>query len=244
MGVTTVDQAGLAFIAREEGGQSPDGLYRAYQDVVKVWTIGIGETAGVHPGMVWTREQAYADLERRLASTYVPPILATGYDFNQNELNGFASFAWNLGPGSMQWDVGRYLRAGNVRAAATALLAYNRAGGQVNSDLVGRRRREHDLILTPWVEPDPHHYLRFDTTDRQLGRRRHGNERQIVEEYDRKRARWKLFRGRLGRLRDDMGILAARVEQRMDDDPANNAANHRMWRRDQLEGRSLGRRYV
>ena len=192
MSATSVDTAGLAFIAREEGGQSPDGLYRAYWDQYgHVWTIGIGETSGVRAGMVWTAEEAYQDLEHRLASEYVPAILATGYPFNQNELNGFASAVWNLGPGLMNWDVGRYLRAKNIAAAADALLAYDRAGGVVLAGLAARRQRERALILTPVAPPpDSHRYSwypneAFEFKLKQSGRIVKVNEQKTVQAYDR-----------------------------------------------------------
>ncbi len=92
--------------------------------------------------------------------------------------------------------------------------------------------------------PDPHRYALFDTTDRDLGRGRRGNERQLVREYDRERARWLRFPHRLHVLRDDLSVLAARVEERIDDDPANNAANHRQWRHGQLDGRAKGQRFA
>jgi len=248
MGVTTVDQAGLAFTARWEGGQSADGLYRAYWDAYgRVWTIGCGWTHGVTPGMVWTRAQAYANLAGRMGA-FIAPLLATGYDFSQNALNGFADAAWNLGPGIASWDVGRCLRAGNLQAAADALLAYDRAGGVVLAGLASRRHAEHDLILTPDPKPAPapdaHGYLKFDTTDRDLGHGRHGNERQLVQEYDVERAHWLRWPRRLRVLRDDLDFLAARLTNLIHDDPANNGPNNRQWRRDQLAGRAAGKRYV
>jgi GH24 family phage-related lysozyme (muramidase) len=247
MSATAVDAAGFAFTARFEGGQSSDGLYRAYYDPYgKVWTIGIGETHGVHEGMVWTAEQAYEDFKAHMASTYVPPLLATGYDFNQNELNGFADAAWNLGPGIVDWDVGRYLKAKDVEGAANALLAYDTAGGEVLSGLKARREAERELILTPAPTPvpaDPHGYLLFDDTVRTLGKGHSGSERDLVETYDRMRAHPRIYPRRLKVLRADMAVLVLRLKHLINDshDPT---AFHRSWRLAQLEDRADGKQVV
>src|SRR5581483_1810680 len=126
-----ISQHGLDFIAGFEGGESSDGLFHAYWDPFgKVWTIGYGETEGVHPGMTWTKAQAEADLKSRLEREYEPAINALGVPLTQNQYDALCSFVWNLGPGSMQWDVGRYLRERNYKAAADAMLEYDKSGGQ------------------------------------------------------------------------------------------------------------------
>jgi lysozyme len=119
--------------------------------------VGYGETEGVGPSTTMTRAQAEADLQGRLAREYEPAINGLGVPLNQNQFDGLASFVWNTGPGSMQWDVGRYLRAREYTAAANALLEYVRAGGVVLQGLVNRRRAERALFLTPPPHPDPYH---------------------------------------------------------------------------------------
>ena len=74
---------------------------------------------------------------------------------NKNQIDALCSFVWNLGPGSMSWDVGRLLRARNYEGAANAMLAYDRAGGQVLPGLVRRRQAERALFLTPVQKPKP-----------------------------------------------------------------------------------------
>lgn len=95
------------------------------------------------------------------------------------------------------------------------------------------------------VPVDPNHYLRFDKIVRDLGDTgRKASERQTVIEYDRDRARWLLFPGRLKRLRDNLGLEADRLENVMHDDPAHNAEHDREWRHAGLRGRAGGKRYV
>lgn len=153
-GVTKIDAAGFRFIAGWEGGQSSDGLYHAYWDEFgHVWTIGIGETEAVHPGEVWTPAQAEADFFTHMARDYAPYINRLGVKLNHNEFNATASAIWNLGPGSLEWDWGRALKAGNFRDAAALLRKYDTAGGVVLEGLQRRRDAEAALMLTP--EPKP-----------------------------------------------------------------------------------------
>lgn len=91
---------------------------------------------------------------------------------------------------------------------------------------------------------DPQHYGWFDTTVRHLGGGHHGSEVAIVKEYDRERAHWLRWPGRLRTLRSDMGFLAGRLQRLIQDDPAHPDADRRQWRHDQLAGRAEGHRYV
>lgn len=159
-GVETLDTTGERFIASWEGGQSSDGLYRAYWDSYgKVWTIGIGQTHDVREGMVWTQAQAYADLEHSFATSYGPYINALGVPFNQNQFNAVGDAVWNLGPGSLAWDWGRAIKAGDWHAASELILNYDSAGGVVLGGLVTRRRAESALMMTPVVVPTTNPYL-------------------------------------------------------------------------------------
>lgn len=152
-----ISSHGLALIESFEGYS-----YNAYWDSYgRVWTVGYGETQGVGSGSTMTRAQAQADLERRVASEYEPAIKNLGVPLNQNQFDALCSFVWNLGPGSMSWDVGRYLRAHEYQRAADAMLEYDRAGGVVLAGLVRRRQAERALFLTA-PKPDPYRY--FDTT--------------------------------------------------------------------------------
>jgi lysozyme len=152
-----ISERGLILIEEFEGYS-----YHAYWDQWgHVWTVGFGETEGVNSGTTMTRAQAEADLKNRVIREYEPAIKALGVDLNQNQFDALCSFVWNLGPGSMQWDVGRYIREHNFSAAANAMLQYDRAGGVTLAGLVRRRHEEAALFLKPAVPPpppDPHHY--------------------------------------------------------------------------------------
>ena len=136
-------QKGLKLIESFEG-YMPRAVWDQWG---KCWTVGYGETEGVHQGSTMTRAQAEADLQKRLTREYEPAINALGA-LNQNQYDALCSFIWNLGPGAMKWDVGRLTRQRKFREAADAMLKYNRAGGQVLAGLSRRRRAEHDLFLS------------------------------------------------------------------------------------------------
>jgi lysozyme len=243
--IDTISPHGFAFVADFEGGRSADGLYRAYFDQFGgVWTIGIGQTKNVHQGMVWTEKQARDDFQSSLKRDYIPAVLTLG-PMNQNQFDAWCSIVWNLGIGAVNWDIGRFMRAGNIKAVAQALLQYDHAGGVRLAGLTRRRHAEADLLLTPWVDPDPHHYGLFSTVDRQMGGGREANEQETVIEYDKKRKHPKRYWIRLRRLRDNLGVLAAGVENRArsEGDPELKLY-HRKFRHDNLVGRANGRRYV
>lgn len=147
----TVSDAGVAFVAAFEGGQSKDGRFRPYKDPVGVWTIGYGETRGVGPFTEpWTEKQARARLKERLNRDFVPAVLdASSVPLKQHQLDGLASFVYNVGVGGVapSTRVGRELRRGNLSGAAEAMLAWNKAGGKVLPGLARRREAERRLIL-------------------------------------------------------------------------------------------------
>lgn len=136
-------QKGLKLIASFEGFV-PRAIWDRWG---KCWTVGYGQTQGVGQGATMTRAQAEADLQKRLARDYEPAINALGA-LNQNQYDALCSFVWNLGPASMRWDVGNFVRQRKFRDAADAMLKYNRAGGQVLAGLTKRRKAEHDLFLS------------------------------------------------------------------------------------------------
>ena len=147
----TVSDAGVAFVAAFEGGRSADGLFHPYRDPVGVWTIGYGETRGVTKDTKpWTEKQARARLKERLNRDFVPAVLAASKKpLNQNQLDGFASFVYNVGVAGVapNTSVGKRLRAGDIKGAADAMQQWVHGGGQVLPGLVRRREAERRLIL-------------------------------------------------------------------------------------------------
>jgi GH24 family phage-related lysozyme (muramidase) len=134
----------------------------AYQDIVGIWTIGYGTTAGadvgVKPayGMTITQERA-EDLLRlgvdKFAAT-VDAMITTSV--NANEFGACVSLAYNIGPNAFaKSTVLRELNVGHKDKAAAAFRMWNKAGGEVIKGLVNRREAEIKLFLTP-VTADMH----------------------------------------------------------------------------------------
>lgn len=141
----SVSDAGVSLVAEFEGFSS-----KPYRDPVGIWTIGYGETKGITANTKpWTREYAAKQLRERLNRDYMPAVIAANPKLTQNQLDGFTSFVYNVGPGGVASNakVGRALRAGNVRAAADAILEWDKAGGRRLAGLTRRRRAERALIL-------------------------------------------------------------------------------------------------
>lgn len=146
---------------RGKGGVSPRGVdlvaqfegFRShpYRDAVGVWTIGYGETKGVGPRTKPISQKAAKELLRkRLNRDFAPAVRAASKKpLTQNQLDGFTSFVYNVGTGGVAADthVGRYLRAGNIGAAANSILDWDKAGGRVLAGLSRRRHAERALIL-------------------------------------------------------------------------------------------------
>ena len=152
-------------------------------------------------------------------------IFDAGVNFNQNQFDALCSFVWNLGAGSMEWDVGRYCRAGQFLAAGNAMLQYCHAGGVALPGLVRRRQEERVLFLTPVPAPtDPYHYLMMPAVAFPLpaasltiqGQKisapaQRWNERQTVMEYDQLRPNAQANKTRLDYLRVGIMLLRNRV---------------------------------
>lgn len=152
--------AAVALIAEFEGC-----WLRAYRCPAGVWTIGWGETEGVHPGDTCTRAQADQWLLEDLTSrTKAVEALCTRPP-SRNELGALVSLAYNIGlgddtknppvPGLCNSTALRQHNAGKHEAAARAICLWDKA--RVNgvlttlAGLTARRAREQALYLTPDV---------------------------------------------------------------------------------------------
>lgn len=198
-----ITERGLRLIESFEGYSGT-----RYFDSVGVATIGYGTTAAVIGSVpaTCTRLQAEGWLRLGLERDYEPAIRALGVPLNPNQFDALCSFVYNLGPGSMEWDVGRLLRARDYTGAANAMLQYDHAGGMVLAGLTRRREAERALFLTPWSAPKSYHYERYAK----------GFERTAVERFDHWRERqtskhhphraWLLVR------KAQCGLCARRIE--------------------------------
>lgn len=90
---------GLEMIKEFEGYHKalPDGSCIAYRCPAGVLTIGFGCTKGVKEGMIWTRQQAEAQLLKELASHEAAVARLVTVDLNDNQRDALISFAYNLG---------------------------------------------------------------------------------------------------------------------------------------------------
>lgn len=138
----------------------------AYRCPAGIWTIGWGETDGVHPGDTCTKLQADAwlleDLQGRVQEVQALCSVST----SPNELGALTSLAYNIGvAGLRKSTVLRCHNAGDRQAAARAFDLWNKAKdpgtGQLRelAGLTARRKREAALYLKPApgqrVEPMP-----------------------------------------------------------------------------------------
>lgn len=156
---TTASLAVARAIATWEGGRGSDGRFHAYQDVVRVWTIGFGHTAADGapiPGPSTpslSLDEATTLLLHDLNHFYAPQVskYLKRYDWplRQDRFDALVDFAYNLGPGYFEpdHDIGAAMKRHDLKGAADAMMEYDRAGGAVLADLQRRRSWEKQLFL-------------------------------------------------------------------------------------------------
>lgn len=127
--------------------------YKAYRDIAGIWTICIGDTANVRPGMVETPEGCRVRLEAQLVNHAIPVMACTprlaepGRDYQRAAA---VSLAYNIGVGAYcRSSVDRNFDAGNWRAGCDAFLAWNKArvNGVLRPVLGLTRRRERERAI-------------------------------------------------------------------------------------------------
>jgi lysozyme len=120
----------------------------AYQDIVGVWTIGVGHTGRIsrpypHSGMMITKEQSDNFLENDLLPVEnalneyikIPP--------NQDQFDAMASLAFNIGiNGFIGSSVLKQFNQGHLPEAAEDFLMWDRP-----HELLGRRLSERAQFL-------------------------------------------------------------------------------------------------
>lgn len=149
---TKLSDAGVDLIKSFEGYHRalPNGDCVAYRCPAGVLTLGYGNTVGIKPGMVWTRQQAEEALLRELATFEAGVVRLVTVPLNQNEFDSLVSFAYNCGLGALEKStILRKLNAGDRVGAAAAFKLWTKGGGRVLPGLVRRRDQEAALFLTP-----------------------------------------------------------------------------------------------
>ncbi len=153
-----VSLRGAAFIARFEGGASPDGMFRPYFDEAGgVWTIGFGHTAGVTKfSAPLTLQRATELLRRDLDTKYGAAVNRLRIRLSQKQFDAIVSCVYNVGPGILggSSSLGATLRryavnrtVGNRNKVAHAIKKYDRGGGVRLLGLTRRRAAEAALFL-------------------------------------------------------------------------------------------------
>lgn len=142
---------GLDFLAKEEGLR-----LKSYQDIVGIWTIGIGNTryedgTPVGPNEVITKERAIELFKNTLARFEATVSMATK-GLNQNQFDACVSLCYNIGEAAFRISTLRGIILGDPNNRAKiepAWLKWNRAGGKVSKGLAARRKREVEFYFTP-----------------------------------------------------------------------------------------------
>ena len=148
-----ITDRGVEFIANFEGFRSTP-----YWDV-NHFSIGYGTSSHEGDGPI-TREEGLARLKHRIAVDYDPAVDRIELFENQNRHDALVSFVFNVGPGALDdRELGAALQRRDWRAAGDALLAYNRAGGEVLAGLTRRRQAERALFLRIAYTADERRYL-------------------------------------------------------------------------------------
>jgi lysozyme len=138
---------GIADLVADEGE-----VLTAYRDLAGVWTIGVGLTAasGVitpKPGMKISREESRVLLAQALERNYEPTVNKVLPDVAQHVFDPSCSFHYNTGALPRASWVEKW-KLGDIPAARTSFLSWNKAGGKVVPGLARRREREWYTLST------------------------------------------------------------------------------------------------
>lgn len=139
----SISNKGIEFIVREEGER-----LTAYQDIVGIWTIGVGHTGFVEgkpvaKGMTITKEKSREILKADLARFEQAVNSVVKVRLKQNQFDALVSLAFNIGEGAFSRStLVRKLNTGDYVGASAQFLVWKNAGGRVSQGLLNRRKRE------------------------------------------------------------------------------------------------------
>lgn len=142
-----ISERGINFIKSEEGER-----LTAYQDIVGIWTIGVGHTGyvdnkpvskGMKISQDKSRELLLKDL-RRFEKTINDSVKVP---LKQNQYDALVSLAFNIGEGAFaRSTLVRKLNALDYQGASVQFLVWKNAGGRVSKGLLNRRKREKGMF--------------------------------------------------------------------------------------------------
>jgi lysozyme len=138
-----ISTAGRDFVKVREGSKCV-----AYQDVVGIWTCGVGHTGpDVVPGMTASDEQVDEWLDQDLAMAEACVNANVTVPINQSQFDALCSFVFNLGCGALRGStLLKKLNAGNHAGAANEFLHWDHAGGRQVPGLTTRRKAEYAMF--------------------------------------------------------------------------------------------------
>jgi lysozyme len=143
-----LDQSGFDFLVQEEGLE-----LTAYQDIRKIWTIGIGQTyyadgSPVKEGDTLTEQGAY-DLFDATSKEFQSKVSNTNPNLTQNQFSALFSLCWNIGISGYENSTVHRLVSANPEDPniEQAFYMWKRAGNNPTA-LLGRREREYQLYIS------------------------------------------------------------------------------------------------
>jgi lysozyme len=133
-----LDQASIEALKLREGCR-----LIAYQDQGCTWTIGWGETDGVHEGMTITQAQADEWFARELVPFEECVASSVKVALTDNQFGALVSFAYNVGIAAFESStLLRKLNAGGYESVPAEMLRWTKVHGVVDPGLVNRRNSE------------------------------------------------------------------------------------------------------
>lgn len=130
------------------GGHFEGRRLVAYQDVVNVWSLCDGHTAGVKPGDTATPAQCDAWLQEEMGEALATVQRCIIRPLNMGQLVAFTDATYNLGPAVVCGStLQRLANAGDLVGACNQLPRWNHAGGKVVDGLTQRRVLEQRICL-------------------------------------------------------------------------------------------------
>lgn len=142
-----ISERGINFIKSEEGER-----LTAYQDIVGVWTIGVGHTGFVDDRRISKGMKISQDKSRELLLKDLRRFEKTVNDsvkvpLKQNQYDALVSLAFNIGEGAFaRSTLVRKLNALDYQGASVQFLVWKNAGGRVSKGLLNRRKREKGMF--------------------------------------------------------------------------------------------------
>ncbi len=144
--------SGVKAIQADEGT-----VLEAYQDIVGVWTIGVGHTGSKYaqPGVKITKAKALELLHADLSDAEDAVNNRVKVPLTQKQFDALVSLVFNIGVGAFaKSTLLRKLNKGDYFGAADQFTPWNKAGGKVVGGLVRRRAGERARFLEGTAIPD------------------------------------------------------------------------------------------